>query len=754
MMNRNPVNSIPQLKTTISPYHLFSTQTHEKGSSEQFLLSMYDCMQTSIFVVDVLEDGDFRYLALNPTHERWIGIRSEELRGKKPEDVLSAVDAARVRQRYADCVRFGKTISYEQCLQFQGVKTWWNTTLTPLRDANSRIYRLIGTSKNITHLKQGEKLGGKQGEREHLLEATACRVRQSVGLEMIIQQTVKELRQFLECDRLLIYRCHQPTGGIIVAASTIISNEELSGKIINESCFDCEQRDRYKRGCVHVVENIDNAGLHSCQKDFLADWQVKANLVVPILIQTAAQTDVWGLLIAQHCQASHHWLQLEIDTVKQIATQLGIAVYQSDLQQQIQQLQNQLTQQQQQHQTQLQQIQDFHTLNRKITEQVRDNLDVQTLQQLIVEELAQLLQLERCYIELYNNHQNCVTISSEYSLNPPHTLGITKEITDLGEIYQPLLEKQTRQSLEIVPGWYPQLKLMSQLAVPIFDAQGILGNVWLIRYSEEAFAEMEIALVQQIASECAIAIRQSQLYEKTKSQDKEIKKRERRKNEFLKRLSQELRTPVTSISLAAQTLESLFTPQGVLDLDLVPQLLQILHNECGRESKLLNDLLTLAYLKIEPEPPTLIKIDLLTWLSPIVQSFQDVANCQQQTLTLKIQPDLPPLETDITDLERIITELLTQACQCTPPGEKIMVDVEATTNNVELKISNTGVEISSKELSRIFQPFYRLTKNTTWKSSNTGLEMSLVKTLVKRLGGTIHVESDNHQITFTIKFPI
>ncbi|MBD0387477.1 MAG: PAS domain-containing protein, partial [Nostoc sp. C3-bin3] len=147
-MNINPAESTMELTKLSPPQIIFGTEVDDQSSSEQFLLSIYDSVQASIFVVDVLEDGDFRYVALNPTHERWIGIRSDELRGKKPEDILSPIDAAKVRQHYAECVLFGKTISYEQCLQFQGISTWWSTTLTPLRDANSRIYRLIGTSSN------------------------------------------------------------------------------------------------------------------------------------------------------------------------------------------------------------------------------------------------------------------------------------------------------------------------------------------------------------------------------------------------------------------------------------------------------------------------------------------------------------------------------------------------------------------------------------------------------------------------------
>jgi hypothetical protein len=272
------------------------------------------------------------------------------------------------------------------------------------------------------------------------------------------------------------------------------------------------------------------------------------------------------------------------------------------------------------------------------------------------------------------------------------------------------------------------------------------------RPSQECFDEFEVGLVQQIASECAIAIRQAQLYEKTQTHVKELEKHERRKNEFLRTLSQELRTPVTSISLAAQTLESVLTSEGVLDIEIVPQLLQILHNECGRENKLVNDLLMLTYLEAEPDPPTLIAIDLQTWLHPIVESFRELTSCQRQHLKLIVDQALPLFETDITDLERIITELLNHACKYTPAGESITVSAHMIENALKLSICNSGVEITNYERSRIFEPFYHLSKHDSWKHSGTGLELALVQKMVKHLGGSIDVESAAGQTTFTVKF--
>ncbi|AFZ20802.1 PAS domain S-box protein [Allocoleopsis franciscana] len=133
-------------------------------ASQEFLHSIYEGAANSIFVVDVLPSGEFRFAGLNPAHEQLTGLRRQDIVGKSPEQVLPSTAAAAVSANYARCVEAGTTISYEECLPFQGKEAWWLTTLTPLRDAQSRIYQLTGTSINITDRKQAEEKLTRQKE--------------------------------------------------------------------------------------------------------------------------------------------------------------------------------------------------------------------------------------------------------------------------------------------------------------------------------------------------------------------------------------------------------------------------------------------------------------------------------------------------------------------------------------------------------------------------------------------------------------
>jgi PAS domain S-box-containing protein len=123
---------------------------------EQFLGSIYNGVEQPIFVVDVLENNEFRYVGLNPAHERFTGFHTTYLEGKTPQEILPAEIAASVQQHYQDCVEAKSAICYEEHLVLKGEDTWWITSLTPLQDEHGRIYRIVGTGINITERKRLE----------------------------------------------------------------------------------------------------------------------------------------------------------------------------------------------------------------------------------------------------------------------------------------------------------------------------------------------------------------------------------------------------------------------------------------------------------------------------------------------------------------------------------------------------------------------------------------------------------------------
>ncbi len=128
----------------------------ELQDKEAFLRSIYEGVGNCIFVVDVTETGNFQFVGLNPYHSELTGLSVEDVRGKTPEQLFPPHLAADLCQNYQRCVDQGSSIAYEELLPFQGCEHWWLTRLTPLWDESSRIYRIIGTSINITKRKLAE----------------------------------------------------------------------------------------------------------------------------------------------------------------------------------------------------------------------------------------------------------------------------------------------------------------------------------------------------------------------------------------------------------------------------------------------------------------------------------------------------------------------------------------------------------------------------------------------------------------------
>ncbi|HEY9883197.1 MAG TPA: ATP-binding protein [Thermosynechococcaceae cyanobacterium] len=160
----------------------------------------------------------------------------------------------------------------------------------------------------------------------------------------------------------------------------------------------------------------------------------------------------------------------------------------------------------------------------------------------------------------------------------------------------------------------------------------------------------------------------------------------------------------------------------------------------------------MARLDAGTELLTLTTIAPQYYISHLAEAFSERTRQQQQHLAIHIPDDLPDFSTDLPYLERILTELLHNACKYTPAGETIKVSAQSASGILEICVSNTGVEIPTAECDRIFDKFYRIPNSDPWKHGGTGLGLALVKKLTELLGGQIHVCSGDGQTTFRLEF--
>jgi diguanylate cyclase (GGDEF)-like protein/PAS domain S-box-containing protein len=205
-----------------------------------------------------------------------------------------------------------------------------------------------------------------QFEWGHLIASIALQIRQSLELSTILQTTADEVHRLLECDRVLLYRFEPDWSGQVVVESISNPQWSLLDRVVHDACFEACWLKPYQEGQFSVITDVATAGLSSCYTEFLNGFQVKANLVIPVL----HKSQLWGLLIAHHCTASRQWQPEEIESLQQIAVQVGIALHQASLLEQLQKVKAELEAQVAARTTELEQT------NQKLLQEVQERQQV------------------------------------------------------------------------------------------------------------------------------------------------------------------------------------------------------------------------------------------------------------------------------------------------------------------------------------------------------------------------------------------
>jgi PAS domain S-box-containing protein len=193
----------------------------------------------------------------------------------------------------------------------------------------------VASWRDVTARKQAELERQQQLERERILNQITQQIRQSLNPDEVLNTAVREVRQFLNTDRALVYRFNPDFSGRIIVESVGEGWMPTLNTQIEDTCFIETQGEDFRRGRVSTVEDIATASLTDCHIRLLERFQVRANLVVPI----HQGEDLWGLLVLHQCSRLRQWQPSEVELIQQLAAQVGIAIQQSELYQQVQQKQ-------------------------------------------------------------------------------------------------------------------------------------------------------------------------------------------------------------------------------------------------------------------------------------------------------------------------------------------------------------------------------------------------------------------------------
>jgi signal transduction histidine kinase len=377
-------------------------------------------------------------------------------------------------------------------------------------------------------------------------------------------------------------------------------------------------------------------------------------------------------------------------------------------------------------------------------------LDLQTVLDQFVESATRVLGCKGAAIRLLNPARSEVEFAASYGLSDDY----------LDKV--PIEYRRARLDQDTLAGdalfvndapadpriWQPErLKkegIESMLSVKLVGRRGPLGVLRAYGGEGHKFTEDDAAFLEIVAAQGAVAIENAQAFQLMSELNQE-------KSKFARITTHELRAP-------AQVTQSLLTAladgyAGALtdaQADLVArarrrlQLLQVL----------VDDLLDLAAGKSDFRGAERRPVGLAATVADVAGRFE--ARAKEKGLTLTVQvPDAPlNVFSDPADIDRLLTNLVSNAVKYTPAGS-VTVRLTEEGGYARLVVSDTGIGIAADALGRVFEEFYRAKNAKAVEEAGTGLGLAIVKDLVDRYSGRIEVSSTEGQgTTFSVALPL
>jgi len=261
---------------------------------------------------------------------------ASDLIGKKLQDCVPAP----VAQQFMDCMAKVLTMGVTETLEYQlpinNKLRHWEGRFAVCSDDE-----VLVIARDITERKRAEEERQLTVQRDRLLAQIALRIRQSLDLEQILQTTVTEVRQFLECDRVFFTHIDKHLRGEVCVESVSPKWGSVIEVLRGNPTYIKEIKALFESGNVQVINDVTQAGVSPLRARYFAQYQVKACLAVPIIVSDK----LFGNLVAHQCDRTRQWQPFEVELLCALSTQVAIAIQQAQLYQQVQALNTNLERQ-------------------------------------------------------------------------------------------------------------------------------------------------------------------------------------------------------------------------------------------------------------------------------------------------------------------------------------------------------------------------------------------------------------------------
>lgn len=225
----------------------------------------------------------------------------------------------------------------------------------------------------------------------------------------------------------------------------------------------------------------------------------------------------------------------------------------------------------------------------------------------------------------------------------------------------------------------------------------------------------------------------------------------RRRDEFLAMLGHELRNPLATIRNAVELLS-----HDNVDPAESSEHREIIERQASHLAQLVDDLLDVSRITMGKILLRRSPVDVASVVRRAVEAVRPAISGQQQKLTVRIDPGPLMVEGDAVRLEQVILNLLTNANKYTPGGGDIGLSAAIETNQVVVRVRDTGIGISPEMLPRVFELFSQADTSLHRSKGGLGIGLTVVKRLIDMQAGTVSATSagDGRGSEFTVRLPL
>lgn len=321
----------------------------------------------------------------------------------------------------------------------------------------------------------------------------------------------------------------------------------------------------------------------------------------------------------------------------------------------------------------------------------------------------------------------------------------------------------------------PELKKIldihrTKIILPLLHQNQETGILFLGEHKSFGYSSRDIEMLESIAGELAVSIRNALSMEEINELNKSLQRRideatkelrfsnrqlqrlDEAKNEFISMASHQLRTPLTSI-------------KGYLDMMLEGDLgkisptqravLQEAFSSSERMVRLINDFLNVSRLQTGHFTIDKQKVDLAQILRDEISLLQVVADQRSVELNVKIDKNIPSVAVDSEKLRQVMLNMIDNAIYYSNPHTKVMIALKNASKNIEFTVKDSGIGVPKSEQASLFSKFFRGANARKRRPDGTGVGLFLAKKVILSHDGEMIFESEEGKgSTFGFKLPV